>query len=46
MYNIVPGIFQQPTTIIWYSNTEKFSYNNYLAISAFILLFYVVEVDT
>ena len=45
MYNIVSGISQQPTTIIWYSNMEKFSYNSYLAISAFILLSYVVRVE-
>ena len=45
MYNVVPGISQQPTTIIWYSNAEKFRYDSYLAISAFILLSYVVGVD-
>ena len=45
MYNVVPGISQQPTTIIWYSNAEKFSYDSYLAISAFILLLYVVGAD-
>ncbi len=44
MYNVVPGISQQPTTIIWYTNTEKFRYDSYLAISAFILLSYVVGV--
>ena len=45
MYNVVPGISQQPTTIIWYSDSEKFSYNSYLAISVFILLSYMVVLD-
>ena len=45
MYSVVLGISQQPTTIIWYSNAEKFRYDSYLAISTFILLSYVVGVD-
>ena len=37
MYNIIPDIFKQTTTIIWYNNVEKCSNDSYLAISAFIL---------
>ncbi len=44
MYNVVSDISQQPTTIIWYTNAEKFRYDSYLAISAFILLSYLVGV--
>ena len=42
---MVFGITQPPTTFIWYTNVEKFSYDSYLAISAFNLLSYVVGVD-
>ena len=39
---VLPGISQPPTIIIWYANAEKFRYDDYLAISVFKLLSYVV----
>ncbi len=44
MYNVVHGIFHQRTITIWYTNTEKFRYDSYLSIFAFILLSYMVRV--
>ena len=43
--NITKGVFQLQPYIIKYSNSEKFRYNIYLAISELLLLSCVVEVD-
>ena len=45
MYNVIPSISQQLTTIIWYNNVKKFSYDNYQAIFAFILILYMIRAD-
>lgn len=42
MFNIIEGIFLPSCNIIKYYNMEKFGYNNYLAISIFKLLSFVV----
>ena len=45
MHIVQSGITQPPTTFIENTNAEKFSYDSYLAISAFNLLSYVVGVE-
>ena len=45
MFNVTEGIPQPPRNIIKYCNTKKFRYDDYLAISVFKLLSYVVVVD-
>ena len=45
MHDVQLNITQPPTTFIYNTNLEKFSYNNYLAISRFILLSYVIGMD-
>ena len=45
MFNIIEGISLQSRNIIKYYNIEKFEYDNYLAISTFILLSSIVVVD-
>lgn len=42
LYNVIPGIFQQPPTIFQYTNARIYRYDDYLAILAFNLLSYVV----
>ena len=46
MFNVTEDKSQSPRNIIECSNTEKSKYDDYLAISVFKLLSYVVVVDT
>ena len=45
IFNVTGGKYQLPRNIIKFSNAEKFSYDDYLAISVFKLLSSVVVVD-
>ena len=45
MFNVTEDKFQSPRNIIECSNAEKFRYGDYLAISVFKLLSYVVVVN-
>ena len=45
MFNVTKDKSQPPRNIIEYCNSEKFSYDDYLEISAFKLLSFVIVVD-
>ena len=45
MFNVTEDKSQPPRNVIEYCNTEKFMYDDYLAISVFKLLSSVVVVD-
>ena len=45
MFNVTEDNSQSPRNMIEFSNAEKFSYVDYLAIPVFKLLSYVVVVD-
>ena len=45
MPNVIEGIFLPLQNIIKYYNTEKFRYDNYLIITAFKLLLFIIMVE-